>query len=889
MEGLVKPVHFVCVCLILVGTIVLAQFGSNPPANPSSGLPFAQQLQPGQPPNLSPLPQGVPFAQRQSGHSRRRNAKAQVQNGPEQILYTFQGGSDGQNPGGGLIFDSSGNLYGTTEYGGDGACTYGIDDGCGTVFELSHNGNGGWTETILYSFQCCTDGNSPDSGLIFDQAGNLYGTTAVGGTYDQGTVFELTPNSNGGWTETLLYSFSDEIALEVPQGVIFDQKGNLYGTASEAGECGHFATCGGVFELSPSTNEGWTETSLYTFQPSGGWGPSPGLVVDRVGNLYGTTYRGGSNDCNVDENGGCGTVFELSPNGSGGWSEITLYSFQGGSDGASPEAGLIFDQSGNLYGTTQLGGGTGCSGTGCGTVFELSPIAGGGWTENVLYSFEAGGDGNYPEAGLIFDDNGNLYSTSGGGDSACLMRNGYGCGTVFEFSPNGSGGWTELSLYKFQAGNDGEIPLSGLILDQTGNLYGTTDYGGATGCGVDEFGCGVVFEISRGAFAKLSPTSLAFGNETVGITTSPQVATLANIGNLPFNITSIQITGANSSDFAQTNNCPPSLGANSSCSINVTFTPTALGNDSASLVVADTAPGGVQTVALTGTGSAFMVTVSPSNLTFPAQYVGTAGLNQNVQLKNNGPTNLTISSVVASPSSDFSQLSTCGNSLIVGASCSIGVFFDPSTSGTRNGTLTINDNAPGSPQIVPLTGTGQDFTLAPSSSSTATVAPGQAAKYTVAVAPGGGFNQSVTLSCTGAPAKSSCAVSPSSVTLNGAASAPIAVTVTTAGTSASLAHPSDLPPGGDRLALWLAFSGLPGLVLLGSRPRRQHGRTFYGVALLCVLFITMTWSACGGGDGTASGGGSGTPAGTYNLTVMGTFSSGSANLVHSTKLTLVVQ
>jgi uncharacterized repeat protein (TIGR03803 family) len=275
-EGLVKPVHFVCVCLILAGTIVLAQFGSNPPANPSSGLPFAQQLQPGQPPNLSPLPQGVPFAQRQSGHSRRRNAKAQVQNGPEQILYAFQGGNDGQNPGGGLIFDSSGNLYGTTEYGGDGACAYGIDDGCGTVFELSHNGSGGWTETILYSFQCCTDGNSPDSGLIFDQAGNLYGTTAVGGTYDQGTVFELTPNSNGGWTETLLYSFSDEIALEVPQGVIFDQKGNLYGTASEAGECGHFATCGGVFELSPSTNEGWTETSLYTFQPSGGWGQAPG-------------------------------------------------------------------------------------------------------------------------------------------------------------------------------------------------------------------------------------------------------------------------------------------------------------------------------------------------------------------------------------------------------------------------------------------------------------------------------------------------------------------------------------------------------------------------------------------------------------------------------------
>jgi uncharacterized repeat protein (TIGR03803 family) len=272
----VKPVHFVCVCLILAGTFVLAQFRPNRLANQANGMPFAQESHPGLLPNLFSLPQGVPFAQRQRGRWHRRRAKSQVQNGPEQVLYAFQGGNDGQYPGSGLIFDSSGNLYGTTEYGGDGACTYGIDDGCGTVFELSHNGSGGWTETILYSFQCCTDGNSPDSGLIFDQAGNLYGTTAVGGTYDQGTVFELTPNSNGGWTETLLYSFSDEIALEVPQGVIFDQKGNLYGTASEAGECGHFATCGGVFELSPSTNEGWTETSLYTFQPSGGWGQAPG-------------------------------------------------------------------------------------------------------------------------------------------------------------------------------------------------------------------------------------------------------------------------------------------------------------------------------------------------------------------------------------------------------------------------------------------------------------------------------------------------------------------------------------------------------------------------------------------------------------------------------------
>jgi uncharacterized repeat protein (TIGR03803 family) len=363
-----------------------------------------------------------------------------VQNGPEQALYAFQGGNDGQYPYGGLIFDSSGNLYGTTEYGGRGACTNPNGDGCGTVFELSPNGNGGWTETVLYSFQCCTDGNFPYSGLIFDQTGNLYGTTLGGGTYNQGTVFELTPNPNGGWSETVLFSFSQGGGLAGPQGVIFDQKGNLYGTALEAGECGHYSNCGSVFEISPNPNGSWTGTVLYTFQPSGGWGPSPGLVLDRVGNLYGTTFRGGSNGCSVDENGGCGTVFQLSPNGSGGWTETNLYSFQGENDGGNPAAGLIFDQSGNLYGTTQLGGGTGCSGAGCGTVFELSPIAGGAWTENVLYSFEGGGDGSYPEAGLIFDKNGNLYgTTSVGGGSGCASYGGSGCGTAFELSPDGGG------------------------------------------------------------------------------------------------------------------------------------------------------------------------------------------------------------------------------------------------------------------------------------------------------------------------------------------------------------------------------------------------------------------------------------------------------------------
>jgi uncharacterized repeat protein (TIGR03803 family) len=760
------------------------------------------------------------------------------------------------------------------------------------------------TETILYSFQGGNDGAQPSAGLILDQAGNLYGTTGEGGgnlscANGCGTVFELSPNSHGGWTETLLYIFGTNGGASdgaYPEGVIFDKSGNLYGPTGSGGngQCDHdgFSFCGTVFELTPNGSGGWAETIIYKF-PSGdgdGYGPNGGLIFDQSGNLYGTTGGGGANQC--EGSGGCGVVFELSPNGSGGWTEALLYSFGesgNGSDGIFPAAGVIFDQSGNLYGTT-LEGGAACVDDGgyapCGTVFELSPNGSGGWSETILYSLQGGSDGAYPNAGLIFDGSGNLYSTtSSGGGTACFSN--IGCGTAFELSPNGSRGWTETILYSFLGGNDGRSPYSGVIFDQSGHSYGTTSAGGGTGCGND-YGCGVVFEISREPFAKLAPASLAFGNETVGITSSPQIVTLTNIGNLPFNITSIQINGANSSDFAQTNNCPSSLGANSNCTINVTFTPTALGSDSASLIVTDTAPGGTQTVSLTGTGASFMVTLSPSSVTFPGQYVGTAGLDQNVQLKNNGPGVLTISSVVASPASDFSQLSACGNSLAVGASCSIGVFFDPSTSGTRSGTLTMTDNAPGSPQVVPLTGTGEDFSIS-SSSPDQTVAPGQTASYSLSVMPKGGFKQMVQFTCSGAPAQSTCSVSPTATTLNGSTAQAVTVTVSTAGASAGLIGPFGRRPSRIAYGLWLPLSGVLGLVGFvlpaGTRRFRRRG-ALSGLILLCMLAMLMM-PACGGGGGSSSG--SGTPAGTYSLTVAGGFTSGSSTLTHAAKLNLVVQ
>ena len=257
-----KPVHFVCVCLILAGTIVLAQFGPTPLANQANGPPFTEEQQPGLAPNLSRLPQAAPLGQRQSVRSRRRNTKPQVQNGPEQVLYAFQGGNDGDYPSGGLILDSSGNLYGTTQFGGGStAC----NTGCGTAFELSPSSNGGWTETILHNFQGGNDGGSPTAGLIFDKAGNLYGTTQIGGGttcsgVGCGTVFELSPNGSGGWTETILYSFLNSPDGYEPQGLIFDGSGNLYGTTAFGGQygCGPDGEnyCGTVFELSPNGTGG---------------------------------------------------------------------------------------------------------------------------------------------------------------------------------------------------------------------------------------------------------------------------------------------------------------------------------------------------------------------------------------------------------------------------------------------------------------------------------------------------------------------------------------------------------------------------------------------------------------------------------------------------------
>lgn len=387
------------------------------------------------------------------------------------ILHSFSNnGKDGIQPDGAVIFDTVGNLYGTTYNGGDKYY------GGGTVFKVTPGAHGNWSEKVLYSFSDGKDGGGPYPTLVFDSAGNSYGTTVAGGIYNnKGTAFELTPHPDGKWTEKVLHSFGKgKDGTNPVVGVIVDSAGNLYGTTSMGG----VYDGGIVFELTPGANGKWTEKVLHNFGEGkdGSWPYS--LIFDASGNLYGTTANGGANDNN-------GIVFELINSGGGNWTEKILYNFCAVTyclDGAWPTNGLVFDSLGNLYGMTHTGGDEGyCYGYGCGTVFELTPGANGVWTEGVLFAFYGFNGGMWPYGGVIFDSAGNLYGTTfEGGAGQCKNGNVTGCGSVFEVTPSPSGNWSARVLHTFMPnGTDGYYGGTGLLMDSAGNLYGTNPLGGA--------------------------------------------------------------------------------------------------------------------------------------------------------------------------------------------------------------------------------------------------------------------------------------------------------------------------------------------------------------------------------------------------------------------------
>jgi len=370
------------------------------------------------------------------------------------VLHAFGMGKDGGGLWASLALDAKGNLYGTTSGGG----AYGD----GTVFQLSPQANETWTETILHSFPSSSDdGGSPDCTPVLDSAGNLYGSTeGGGGPYTYGVVFELTPGSDD-WKESFVYRFGKGDQANGPYGgVIMDGPDHLYGVG------------GAAFELSRQGNQ-WHETILHTFSCTNGdgCGTLANPVLAKDGSLYGPTQHGGtSRNCG----GGCGTVYRLHRTSDGAWKETIIHDFGiTDGDGALPGVGALFlDKSGSLYGTTDVGYARGSYGT----VYRLTPSSGGKWTETILYSFSGGSDGDEPSAGVVGDGRGNLYGITIAGGT-------YSAGVVYKLSPRSKGKWKYTLLHMF-GGPDGAAPDANLIFDSKGNLYGTTATGGAGGAGV---------------------------------------------------------------------------------------------------------------------------------------------------------------------------------------------------------------------------------------------------------------------------------------------------------------------------------------------------------------------------------------------------------------------
>jgi hypothetical protein len=375
----------------------------------------------------------------------------------ESILHNFGAtSSDGDQVVGGVIVDAAGNLYGTAQQGG-------VDQN-GIVYELSPS-VGGWLETILYSFTGKSDGGWPSSSVILDAAGNLYGTGYFGGAQSPncsplgcGVVYELSPSVGGGWVQTVIHTFHGGVSGNGPfAGLTMDAAGNLYGTAAYGG-LGY----GLVYELSPSS-AGWQYKPIHAFtNGADGNEPEAGVTLDAAGNLYAATLYGGKTETLCPN--GCGAIIKLTPTAGGIWTGSLVHDFDG-ADGTSPGGAVALDSAGNVYASTLLGGPDGV-----GTVIELSP-SGSGWQKTRIYDFYTkDGAGYSPDCSLVLDSSGNVFGTT-------QVGAGTG-GSVFELSPASGGTFTVKVLHAFSSSNDGTKSHSGVVFDSAGNIYGSTADGG---------------------------------------------------------------------------------------------------------------------------------------------------------------------------------------------------------------------------------------------------------------------------------------------------------------------------------------------------------------------------------------------------------------------------
>jgi len=659
-------------------------------------------------------------------------------------LYSFcaQGGADctdGAQPDSGVIEGSDGNFYGTTAAGGIAetydSCGPSSPFTCGTVFKITPSGE----LTTLHSFcsqfsnNSCTDGANPN-GLALGTDGNFYGT-APGGNAG-GTIFKISPT--GAFTTVYSFCEQQEGCTYGPGGLVLGSDGNFYGE-TRAG-FGESVINGSVFKITPS---GVLTILQYFCNVSGclgGGSPSARLVEGSDGNFYGTTTPGYPN----------GSVFRVAPTGGG----TTLYDFCSlaeCADGTVPYGGLIQGSDGNFYGTTYVGGGGSESEClpgwdGCGTIFKITPDG----TLTTLHVFCSDGtwptctDGQLPIAGLAQGTDFNFYGIASGG----VHANGDGSGGIFFVLAALPVAGVSPSSLTFASQNEGTTSLSQPVTlsntgqealavssivtsgdfaqtnncegsvaigsnctinvtfsptqtgTRTGTLTITDNTGGVTGS------VQTVTLTGTGAnpLASLSPTAVDFGDHAIDTTSAVRKVTLTSSGTSSLTITSITITGANATDFSETNNCSGTLNAGHKCSISVTFTPTLLAAESATLQVSDNATNSPQTVSLTGTGEE-QATLTPASYAFAKTKVGHTRAAHKFTLKNDLSTTLTgISYSTAAPFAV--STTTCGTTLDSKKTCTISVTFSPTVTGTATGTLTVSDSANDSPQTSSLTGTG---------------------------------------------------------------------------------------------------------------------------------------------------------------------------------------
>jgi len=382
----------------------------------------------------------------------------------EKVLFSFSYyGADGASPNG-IISDASGNLYGSTFDGGA--------EGDGVVFELTPEADGKWSQKVLYNFcseKDCLGGDGAEGTMAVDAAGNLYGTTTQNPNYHGGSAFQLAPEADGTWKFTALHNFSGENGdgWWASGALVLDPQGNLYGTTQYGGSVNNTCTtgCGIVFQLKPGADGRWNERVVHRFNGKDGFQPVGGLTIDAAGNLYGAALYGGTGPC---EPWGCGTIFELTPGTNNAWTFKTLHFFNS-KDGYFAISPPILGGDGNLYGTTDNGGLV------VGLVYQLVPDQKGEWTERVLRYFF--GPQKSDKSGVIMDAAGNLYGTTAGGGRFQECEKG-GCGAAYELSPGADGTWVINWLHGFGGGTDGKFP-GGLIFGPDGNLYGSTEAGGA--------------------------------------------------------------------------------------------------------------------------------------------------------------------------------------------------------------------------------------------------------------------------------------------------------------------------------------------------------------------------------------------------------------------------